>query len=451
MSDETFQNSSNEVVPKRQSSRNTRRFLAIVLIMLLLIASLFVAGRPYIPQHSILRTDQLGASLLAQSIPEVLGATVSRYIISPLTLESYPEIKILVIIGASRKYTPSELDAYHRFVSNGGTLLIFEDFGNARDVANKFGISFSKGVIRETNPYLYTNSPDKPIIFEQFISSLIEPLSINPIQLNRATAVYDVLGFLTLTTFPILYYTDDSSAFLDINDNNQIDSSDRRAPLPVGVLKPVEDGYVIVIGDATLPLNLYWQQKGKIANTEFVYGNAIYTLLLLSFLMALTGSQSVVFDESHLNPQINSLIGLTSWMIGLWVGLSYADAFNISLALIVGGLGLARLRKIRLRRERGVKVDETGVEQLEFVSHPTHAERLLSEYFILYQIMKGRIFHVGNFALLDKIEETTKDTTLRQQLESSYGNLTQVTSLQKLIEINSQIHEYIRRNERKWL
>ena len=397
-----------------------------------------------------MRIDDFGASKFADSIESVLNLSVSRIIISPLYLRD-SDTKILVIIGSDKKYTSAELQMYNTFVKNGGVLLIFEDFGNARTVAGTFGITYMDGVIRETNPLLYTNAPDKPMVFEHFISNLIEGFAINPIQLNRATAVVDLSGFLVGTTFPVLYTEKNGSAFLDVDDDNKIDSTDKIGPLPIGVLKFYEKGLVVAFGDATLPLNIYWQKKGKIGETEFVYGNAIFSLLLISYLASLVNAEEILFDETHLSPQFNSLTGLTSWIISAWIGISSGQGFALTTAIIGFTLALSQYGKLKNFRKKWKKIWREKKSRSDFISNPTRAERILSEYYILYEIMGDRLLHTANLSLLNKIEKTIHDTSFRKTLENTYGPLEQISSVSTLWEINQKINQYIYENMALWL
>lgn len=430
--------------------KNQRKLIAGSLILLLLLAFSLVTTSVYAPPHSIMREGDLGASLFREGIQDFLGYSVSRFIISPVYLQDKKDVKLLVLIGAERKYTAAELSAYHDFVDNGGVLVIFEDFGNAREVAGLFGISYLDGVIRETNPFLFTNSPDKPMIFEQFISSQLGDFAINPIQLNRATAVVDFLGFLEGTAFPILFTDANSSAFLDVDDDNIIDSNDKISPLPLGILKLFGNGLVAAFGDASIPLNLFWQKTGKIGETEFVYGNAIYALLLIAYLASIVGTTHVYFDETHLQPQFTSLVGLTSWIISAWIGLSYGFGLTFGLTLIALAIGLNRIVAYRRRGQKEKKSTKENAP-VNYVSNPTRAERLISEFYILYEYMGDRLLHTANLALLKKIEETTGDYEIRNYLIDKYGPLELVSSVETLWEINREINEFIIQNTKRWL
>ncbi len=430
---------------------NSNKFIAGGLILLLLFALTFVSSSPYSPPHSILRNDDLGTSRFRADLQSFLNFSVSRLVISPLYLQEDTDIKLMILIGAERKYTSAELTIYHDFVNDGGILVIFEDYGNAREVAGIFGLTYMDGVIRETNPFLFTNSPDKPMVFEQFISSQLGEFAINPIQLNRATAVVDILGFLEGTTFPILFTDGNSSAFLDVDDDNLIDSTDKTSPLPIGVLKFFGDGIVVAFGDASIPLNLYWQKKGKIGDTEFVYGNAIYLLLLIGYLASIVGTTHIYFDETHLQPQFDSFLGITSWIISAWIGLSYGQGLTYGLGVIALAIALNRYSQYRRKRRMGVKQDKPKELPVNFVSNPTRAERLISEFYILYQYMGDRILHTANLSLLKKIEESAGDRYFKESLERRYGKLDQIKSVETLWQINHEINDYISQNIRKWL
>ncbi|RMG19680.1 MAG: hypothetical protein D6732_29555 [Methanobacteriota archaeon] len=430
---------------------NSTRILAGGLILILLIALTFISASPYAPNHSILRQDDLGASRFKNDLQSFLNFTVSRIVISPLYLRENKDVKLMVLIGAERKYTTAELAAYHDFVNNGGILVIFEDYGNAREVAGTFGLTYMDGVLRETNPFLFTNSPDKPLVFERFISSQLGDFAINPIQLNRATAVVDIIGFLDGTAYPILFTDKNSSAFLDLDDDNLIDSSDKVSPLPIGVLKLFGEGIVVAFGDASLPLNLYWQQKGRIGDVEFILGNAIFVLLLIGYLASIVGTTHVYFDETHLQPQFNSFLGLTSWFISVWIGLSSGQGLTYGLGIIALAVGLNRYSQYRRKRKLAIKDGRVEKVQINYISNPTRAERLISEFYILYQYMGDRILHTANQSLLKKIEENAGDFTFRKYLEQKYGRLSAIKSVETLWKINHEINEYISQNIRKWL
>ncbi|MFV2014040.1 MAG: DUF4350 domain-containing protein [Candidatus Heimdallarchaeota archaeon] len=437
-----------------------QRTQAWLLVFIVLGSLLTFASIPYTPAHSIYNSDWNGASKFRESIETTFNYTTSRVLISPIILESPNNISVMIIIGSERKYSDAEKQAYVNFVESGGSLIMFEDFGPSRFIVNRFGISFLKGTIKEFNPSLYVNRPSQLFIRDIIASQFFPDLNISPLLGSDVAAVIDLNGFADGTTFPILVtYT---SAFLDYNDNDVVDGKDFtfQYGIPVGVFKRIGNGTVTVIGDSSIPLNQYWEKEISIVNPEtqtqtvFTLSNAFWSTMLVGYIAGIMNTTSIVFDESHQAISITSAAGLLNLIAGTWVGLINTSAISLgilTMALVLTGVSFrSRIKSRLLIRRRRINIKLNGEEIL--ISHPTLAERMISEQYILYQVMGENYLHVANSNLIKKLEETGKADQFLEKIKDEYGqDLKSPKSFQQLLELHVKLKKFIEENKNRLL
>ncbi len=425
---------------------NKRIILFIIPIILFLSLLVFRSHIAYIPQRSILDKGEYGLSEYSKGVSEWLKSPVQRSVISSFSATQKAINQTIVIDGGNRQFTPSEVRSYVEFVEKGGGLIVFEDFGPARAIVNAFGISYLPGVIRETNPALYTNSPDKPIIFEQVFSRILKGYSINPLQLNRANAVIDLEGFSRGTTFPILL-SNSSTTYLDINDDNKIQSSEPVGrPLPLGLLKIVKKGFFVVIADSTFPLNFNWNRKISISNQSFIPGNGAYSLVLTAYMMALTHSKLLIFDESHLSIDPTSFTGFTSWIVGALIGIIYSPELIFLISLLVIIIITNQIRFIFKK-----KTQEPS-SRVSFISKPTRSEKTLSEVFLLEKVMKVGILPTVCIYFYEQIKSIEGNAEIdRRIFEELNKSIYDLETEKEFWQLNELLRNYVSENKKKWV
>ncbi|MCE7734886.1 MAG: DUF4350 domain-containing protein [Candidatus Heimdallarchaeota archaeon] len=439
---------------------NQQRTQAWLLLFIILGSLLTFASIPYTPAHSIYNEDWNGASLFRNSIETTYNYSTSRVLVSPIILESPNNISVMIIIGSERKYSDAEKQAYVNFVESGGSLIMFEDFGPSKFIVNRFGITFLKGKIKEYNPSLYVNRPSQLFIRDIIVSQFFPDLNISPLLGSDVAAVIDLNGFADGSTFPIL--ASFPSAFLDYNNNDVVDGNDFAfsSGIPIGVFKKIGNGTVTVIGDSSIPLNQYWEKEISIVNPEtqtqtvFTLSNAFWSTVLVGYIAGITNTTSVVFDESHQAISVTSAAGLLNLVAGTWVGLINTAAIALgilTLALVFTGVNFrSRIKSRILSRKRRMHIIANGEEPL--ISHPTLAERLISEQYILYQVMGENYIHVANSNLIKKLEETGKAEQFLNEIKEEYGqDLKSPSSFQQLLDLHVKLQKFIEENKNRLL
>ena len=444
----------------------TEKLQAYVLILIIIGAILILTSIPYTPVNSIYNHDWNGTSDFADTLQDNQNMTVERLLVSPIILNSKKDIKIMVIVGSDRKYTQAEQLAYRNFVERGGALVLFEDFGPARAIAEQFGIQYLKGTLRETSFEFSVNRPSQIFVQDLFTQIFYPGHPINPLIVGEAAAVIDSSwvspeqSLDVSTTLPLLVTF--PSAFLDRNNNGALDSGDYSFEygIPLGLYKSIGNGSITVIGDASIPLNQYWGLKERFINpltselTQITVSNAFWCTALMWYLTKLQNSTSVVFDESHQAVSFTSAAGIFNLIAGTWVGLINTSIIALSI-LTISALGTSINMRSRLRKAINKRRNLGRLQTLEnhqFISHPTLAERQISEQFILYNIMGDNYIHIANMHLIEQIEKIRKGPEFINSLRAEYGNdLRMPNSFDRLLELHQKLQDFIEENKNRLL
>ena len=349
--------------------------LTFILIFILFVSLVNV---PYQPPGGILNSNPEGASIFAEMLNE-FNMPVSRLLYSPLFLKQSNNHSILFIIGGSRIYSASEIQFYSEFVSKGNVLVIFDNQGTSRAIAEHFGIIFLGGVVKETDEQRYFRSPDTILVEDSILKTIFPDSQLNPILVSRANGLVEreflFSGGLTdLGSYPILVTSDTS--ILDRNNNNVIDANDYGPNIPIGWLKEVGNGSVIVFSTPTLVLNEYTKL--------LAYSNLDFMRLLISFLIILYPVTSFIFDESHLNPAFLTVEGFMNTIIGSWLTMvtsSYFLVFITGLAILSLTAYYGRQKNFS-RKKRG----QLSTPLVATYFHPTSIEQLFGDSLMLSSI-----------------------------------------------------------------
>ncbi|OLS27218.1 MAG: hypothetical protein HeimC2_13280 [Candidatus Heimdallarchaeota archaeon LC_2] len=439
---------------------NQKKTQAWLLLFIILGSLLTFASIPYTPAHSIYNEEWNGASEFRKGLETNFNYSISRILVSPLILDSNNNISVMVIIGSERKYSDAENQAYVQFVESGGSLIIFEDFGPSREIAERFGIDFLKGKIKETLSSFYISRPSQIFIFDVIVKSFFPDSNISPMLGSDVVAVMDINGFAEGTTWPLL--VTNPTAFLDVNDNDIIDQEDFRFEfgIPVGVFKRIGNGSLTVIGDSSIPLNQYWEKEVAFVNPVtstpeiITLSNAFWSTMLVAFIAGLSNSTNITFDESHQAISVTSAAGILNLIAGTWVGLINSTAISlmiIALSLVFTGVNFRSRLKSRVfsRKKTLSSVDENNGD---LISHPTLAERLLSEQYILYQVMGENYLHVANTHLVDKLKGTGKATDFLKKIEEEYGqDLRSANTFEQLLDLHVKLQYFVEENKNRLL
>jgi len=429
------------------------------IIGLILISLFAVSNISYSPPFSILNEGELGSSEFKNSLIDS-NFNISRIVYSPIILTADDSVEMVIIVGSERKYTQAEISAYNQFVENGGILVVFEDFGPARAIPENFGIEYFPGTLKESFEPLMVNRPSQFFIQDLLFTALIqdEDFYFPPLLVSEAAAMIDPIGFLRGETIPLL--ASFPSSFVDTNNNNAIDGVDIVSPLgfPLGLMKffiGEQNGTLITFGDSSMGLNRYWERTVSFDGTPYALPNALWISLFIGTMARAFGVDRILFDESHLEPSFTSATGILNLLLGTYVGLINTIGVTATLVFITIGFSSNRFRKrfdkvkdFSRRRDKNLILN-TGEA---FISNPTLSEKLISEQYILYQIMGDNFIHTANSDVINKLRKMGKSEYFLEALERKYGgSLNRAMKADKLMELHMDLREYVDKNTSKWI
>lgn len=185
-----------------------------------------------------------------------------------------PNETLAVIISPERAYNPSASASVEKFVRQGGTLVVADDFGQysnqfLRDIGARARLD---GRLVRDERYNH-RFPAMPVA--RNVSNHTLTTGMNALVLNHGTVVRPHNSTVLVET--------SRYAYLDENRNGEIDDSETITSFPVATVEDVGRGRVVVIGDPSLFTNAMLDRRG----------NGVF------FGQLLDGHQTVFFDYSH--------------------------------------------------------------------------------------------------------------------------------------------------------
>ncbi len=244
------------------------KFLVILTIALVIILVVVVW---FSPSNEDFRTEN----------PFWNGTKDMSSVIGALPLESLsdlptsPEGSTLILIPYL-DFTPTELDQLNRFVTQGGVLVLADDYGYGNQILEYLGLKarFSGQVLFDP-VYSYKNK-----WFPRISRLTSNPITNNTesLVLNHATCLIDVEAGDTLAL-------SSSFSFLDLNGNGTWDEDEPTGPLPVISHHNLADGQIIIISDPSIFIN----------SMETIESN-------YNFIQNIAGTSTLLIDQSHLPP-----------------------------------------------------------------------------------------------------------------------------------------------------
>ena len=177
-----------------------------------------------------------------------------------------------------QQFSEPELEQLRSYVSNGGTLLIMDDYGYGNQVLSGLGLNIK-----------FTGEPLLDPLFNYRNTWLpkITDFAETPIANNVSSIVFNHASSLNNTSNATVAAYSSRFSFLDLNGNAAWDTNEPTGPLPVVAYVKMGQGYVVAIADPSLLIN---SMIGMDDNLQFL-NNAV----------ALQGSNLQVFvDQTHL-------------------------------------------------------------------------------------------------------------------------------------------------------
>jgi hypothetical protein len=172
-------------------------------------------------------------------------------------LPDLPEKAVLVAIPYL-EYSDEELSKMKRFVDDGGTLLLMDDYGYGNSVLAYLGVSPR-----------FTNKPLLDPLFcykNQSIPQItdfapgVKESDIDVIMLNHATTLINVIESEAIAW-------SSSASFLDINENESWDEGEPKGPFAVAAEFRLGKGTLALVSDPSIVINA---MVGRDDNYDFI-------------------------------------------------------------------------------------------------------------------------------------------------------------------------------------
>jgi hypothetical protein len=209
---------------------------------------------------------------IRQSLNGLNASTIN----SPQKLTQTATNSVLICIPYIQ-YDNTELELYKKFLNNGGTLLLMDDFGYGNSILEYLNISCRFSGVPLLDPLFCYKNQWFPLITD-FNPSFTK--DVKEIVLNHATALVN-----TENTEVIAWSS--SSSYLDQNGNESPDDGEQKGPLPVVAEMRFGSGTIILVSDPSILVN---SMLGK-------YDNMLFIKTLTT---ADNSGENIVMDTSHL-------------------------------------------------------------------------------------------------------------------------------------------------------
>jgi len=172
-------------------------------------------------------------------------------------LPDSPEDAVLVAIPYL-DYSDAELANMKRFVADGGTLLLMDDYGYGNNVLAYFGVG-----VRFTNkpllaPLFCYENPSLPRVTD--FAPGVKESDIDVIMLNHATTLTNVMESEAIAW-------SSSTSFLDVNENGSWEQDEPKGPFTIAAKFQLGEGIVAVVSDPSIMIN---SMAGRDDNYSFI-------------------------------------------------------------------------------------------------------------------------------------------------------------------------------------
>lgn len=220
-----------------------------------------------------------------------------------------PDETIAVVLSPAEAYNDSEAAAVERFVRDGGTLLVAEDYRpHGNELLDAVGAEARvTGVpLRdERNAGPSPAFPRAQPVGNHSLTSGVAELMFNhgtTVEPGNATTLVESSGY----------------SYLDRNRNEELDEAESLAGRPVLTVEPVGEGRVVVLSDPSVFLNAMADRADNAAFTRAV----------------VTSRDAVLLDVSH-SPALPPLVTLRLALEGSGIALFLAGTLSVFAVLVV--------------------------------------------------------------------------------------------------------------------
>ncbi len=321
-----------------------KRFYKYLLIyglaLVLLISALTVPILTTYTDFSIYNTDWDGCSKLTERtdktgkiLPEVTlkNIDVDTQIVHNSIINYDRESKktSILIIGPSLAFSDEEADYIRHFLSDGGKLLLTNDFGTGNDLLEKINSStrFSTSLLIDL---AYEKKPQFGVVFD---------FQKHPITTNVSRILLNYATTLIVGDNTTVLANSSHGSWLDSNMNGRMNRWERKGPLSVLAIERYGEGELILLSDPSVLINL----MNKYLDNSILIDN------LLGYL----GNERdvIIIDESH-RDTTKSFASVLFWASILTTSQKIGLLLFIGITLFIVGTNIPK--QIIIKTKNGI-------------------------------------------------------------------------------------------------
>lgn len=222
-----------------------------------------------------------------------------------------PRGTVAVILSPDSSYRDTELQQLRRFIRDGGTLVVAEDFGShGNEILTGIdsSVRFDTRLLRDEREY--HRAPDFPVVEPVADHPLVS--DVESLTLNHGTVIEPAEATVVVASSPYGY--------LDGNRNGAPDPDETLRSRPVVTVERMGDGRVIAVGDPSLFINAMLDRGGNRVFVTNLFDDQDRVLLDVSHATALPPLVRLVLFVRN-TPLATVAIGLIVVVAtGYWVG-----------------------------------------------------------------------------------------------------------------------------------
>ncbi|MEM3684029.1 MAG: DUF4350 domain-containing protein [Conexivisphaerales archaeon] len=232
------------------------RWLSLGIAIGLVFSLVIVAFYPSNNDYSLQNPYWNGMSDLKNLIHPIMVANDAN--LSLLYAAQPPGNFILLELGPTLPYSQQDIKAISSFVSQGGSLVIADDFGSGNQLLQGLNLNIRFAGILLLDPVFNVKVEQLPLI------TSINIKGIRSIAFNYATYLnFSAPGALNYSANILAYSS--SFSFADLRQTGSYAAGDISGPLPVIATVNYSAGRIIVISDSSLFLNSMLNQADNLA------------------------------------------------------------------------------------------------------------------------------------------------------------------------------------------
>ncbi len=219
---------------------------------------------------------------------------------------------VAVVLAPDRGYTDREAARIRAFLDRGGTLVVAEDVGTGgNELLAAVGASARvNGTLLRDERFNY-RSPAMPLARNVTANETLTR-GVDRLTLNYASVVEPGDDNTTVLV------RSSGFAYLDTNDNGELDDSERLASRPVATVERAGQGRVVVVSDPSLFINTMLERSGNRRFARNLLGSEERLLLDFSHTADLPPLTLAVVTVRN-TPLLQTLVGcLAVGLVGAW-------------------------------------------------------------------------------------------------------------------------------------